>query len=176
MLGKENDMWYWFNPALMGNKIVAISGNLSLYGVSPATTWTYLQAIAYPGDETIIVTSSSGWKVGDQLLLGPSFSQSSQHEVVNITAINGNTIDFEPPLKYTHFGDTKETINNNIGILDTRNAVGHITRNIKFISGGEDPKWGYWMEIFSENDGEVQRRGRVTLSGVEFHTGGQYNA
>ena len=31
------------------------------------------------------------------------------------------------------------------------------------------------MEVFSENDGEVRRRGLVTLSGVEFHTGGQYN-
>ena len=79
MLGKENDMWYWFNPGLMGNKVIGVSGNLSLYGVTPATTWSYLQSFAYAGDTTIVVSASSGWKVGDQLLLGPSFSSSSQH-------------------------------------------------------------------------------------------------
>ena len=79
MLGKESDRKYSLNPGLKGNKIIGVSGNLSLYGVTPATSWSYLQSFAYAGDTKMIVSASSDWKVGDQILLGPSFSSSSEH-------------------------------------------------------------------------------------------------
>ncbi len=61
-----------------------------------------------------------------------------------------NTITFTPSLNYTHYGDSSVTINNSIGTLDTRAAVGLLTRNIKIVSN-ED--WGYQTLINGYNNG-----------------------
>lgn len=93
---------------------------------------------------------------------------------MTITAISGTTVSFTPALAYTHFGDPSVTISNHIGTLDTRASVGHVTRNIKFISG-PDNGWGYSVMVYQMWDGDINRAGQATLSGVEFTLGGQYD-
>lgn len=83
-------------------------------------------------------------------------------------------ITFEPALNYDHYGAAGVTIDNSYGQLDTRTAIGHLTRSIKIISG-EDTEWGFKIITNSWLDGEVPRYGLLTLDGVEFDEGGQYD-
>lgn len=69
-------------------------------------------------------------------------------------------MDFSPALKYKHYGDANPTISNNIGTLDTRAAVGHLTRNIQIIAG-DDSGWGYNLLVYGFN--YVDSNGTSTL-------------
>jgi hypothetical protein len=68
-------------------------------------------------------------------------------------------------LKYTHYGAADVTINNYVGVLDTRATVGHVTRNIKFVSG-DDQGWGYTVVVYQSWQGNLSYTGQATLSGV----------
>jgi hypothetical protein len=98
-------------------------------------------------------------------VIAPSFSDRTQYERVKITAINGNIISFSPALKYSHYGDTGLTINNIYGTLDTRAAVGHVTRNIKIVSGA-DEGWGYTITVYNMWEGVKNRIGQINLDSV----------
>jgi hypothetical protein len=172
--GNKNDPGYVFDPTLEGNKIFVITGKLTLYGTRPATVSTKLTSIAYAGDSSISVSSNSGWAVGDEIVIAPSFFNSREYERVTITGISGSTVSFTPALKYTHYGDPSITISNNIGTLDTRASVGHVTRSIKFVSG-PDSGWGYTVVVYQLWEGANSRAGQATFSGVEFTLGGQYD-
>ena len=93
---------------------------------------------------------------------------------MQITGIADNTITFTPALKFTHYGSGSVTINNTIGQLDTRAAVGHVTRNIKVVSGPESG-WGYTIVDYQIWEGATSSVGTLALSGVEFTLGGQYD-
>jgi hypothetical protein len=74
-------------------------------------------------------------------------------------------ISITPNLKFTHYGNPSITINNQFGYLDTRTGVGHITRNIKFVSG-PDYGWGYRVIGYSYADGLIMRTGNLNLNSV----------
>ena len=93
---------------------------------------------------------------------------------MTITGISANTVQFTPALQFNHYGSPDVTIDNSVGVLDTRAAVGHITRNIKIIAG-DDEDWGYRIELFSESDNGTMRIGSIITNGVEFKKGGQYD-
>lgn len=86
---------------------------------------------------------------------------------MTITTISGNTVTFTPVLAFTHYGAADLTINNSFGTLDTRATVGHVTRNIKFISG-PDSGWGYTIVVNQmwENAGAKKRVGLAILNSV----------
>jgi hypothetical protein len=77
-------------------------------------------------------------------------------------------------LQYTHYGAPTVTINNTYGILDTRTSVGHLTRSIQIIAGG-DNAWGYQLIGYGYFDGIRVRTGQLVLNGVELQDGGQYD-
>ena len=58
--------------------------------------------------------------------------------------------------------------------MDTRTAVGHLTRPIK-ITPGEDTGWGFRLLGYGYRNGNVLRTGNLILSGVEVVEGGQYD-
>lgn len=74
LLGNESDAGYSISPLAQGSKFIVVTGNLSLFGNVPSTVWTRLTAGAFAGNTTISVASTSGWAVGDQLVIGPSFN------------------------------------------------------------------------------------------------------
>lgn len=121
--------------------------------------------IANAGDTSITVDAVSGWNAGDEIVLAPSFFNSREYERVTITGIAGNIVSFTPALKYVHYGDPAVTISNNVGTLDTRASVGHVTRNIKFVSG-PDSGWGYSVVVYQMWDGKISRAGQATINGV----------
>lgn len=117
------------------------------------------------GATSISVESASGWKIGDEIVLAPSFFNSREYERVTITGVSGTTVSFLPALKYTHFGDPSVTISNNVGTLDTRASVGHVTRNIKF-SSGPDNGWGYSIVVYQLWSDKNYRVGQATFNSV----------
>lgn len=163
--GNKQDPGYVFSPELGGSKLFVVTGKLALYGVAPATTGAELTAIANKGDTSITVDGTSGWNIGDEIVIAPSFFNSREYERVTITAISGNTVSFTPPLAYVHYGDPAVTISNSIGSLDTRASVGHVTRNIKFTSG-PDEGWGYSVMVYQFWDGKINRAGQAIISGI----------
>ena len=72
--GKKNDSGFTVDPLLTGNKMFVVTGLLYLYGNHPATTSAILTSYAVKGSTTINVTSTSGWKVGDEIGIAPSFN------------------------------------------------------------------------------------------------------
>jgi len=172
--GNKDDSGWTFDPALQGNKIMVVTGALTLYGIYPATVSTQLIQTAHSGDTSLLVQDATGWSINDEIVIAPSFSNSNQYERVQITDIVGNNITFTPALSYTHYGSPSVTISNTIGQLDTRASVGHVTRNIKFVSG-PDSGWGYTIVDYQLWEGSISKVGNLTLSGVEFTLGGQYD-
>lgn len=47
------------------NKAIVVTGKVELYGVAPTTKYARLTLPLNPGDTTITVTASDGWKIGD---------------------------------------------------------------------------------------------------------------
>lgn len=173
--GQRQDAGLVIDPLIAGSKLFVVNGKLELYGQAPSTKWTKLTSIARPNTTYITVSSSNGWKIGDQLVISPSFTTASQHEKVTITGINGTTITFTPALAYLHYGASSATITNSIGTLDTRAGVGHLSRNIKIVSGN-DAGWGFHLLAYGFIDGEILRSGSMILQGVEIYEGGQYDS
>lgn len=95
--------------ASVGNKVIAVTGRLELFGTPVATKYTRLIANAKPGDTTIQVATAIGWVIGDEIAIGPSNKISSEGEKFKITLINGNTITLNEAIKYFHYGDPKQT-------------------------------------------------------------------
>jgi hypothetical protein len=98
---------------------------------------------------------------------------------VTITAITGTTVTFTPALQYSHYGDASPTIVKSWGTMDTRAGVGHLTRNIQ-IKAGDDAGWGFHLVQFGylrtlDDKSTVTQTGNMTLIGVEFINGGQYD-
>lgn len=75
-------------------------------------------------------------------------------------------------MTYTHYGAATPTVSNAVGSLDMRTSIGHLTRKIRILRGGDDT-WGFRVLVYGFNDGPVARTGRVFFVGVEFVGGGQ---
>ena len=91
-----------------------------------------------------------------------------------MSAPTSNEISFTPPLRFNHYGAPDVTISNQYGTLDTRTAVGHLTRSIK-ITPGPDIGWGFRLLGYGFRDGNHLRTGNLILQGVELSEGGQYD-
>src|SRR5690606_25434022 len=97
--------------------------------------WTKLSATANAGATSIEVLDASGWRAGDQIILASTDYDPRQAEKRTITAIDGNRITLNEPLKYMHFG--KITFG-----VDERGEVGLLTRNIK-IQASDDAEQSF---------------------------------
>lgn len=62
--------------------------------------------------------------------------------------------------------------------MDMRTGVAHLSRNIKIVAGSDDT-WGFTLIQFGYSrqigNATVIETGKMTLSGVEFIKGGQYD-
>lgn len=177
ILGYKDDYGFVINEFIAGNKVFAVHGKVELYGTVPSIVWNRARSTVRAGATSIsLSTAISGWQVGDQLAIAPSFSNYTQHELVTITAVytSNNSVSFTPALNYTHYGASGVTVSNAVGTLDTRAAVGLLTRNIR-IMAGDDDGWGFQMIVQGYFDGVKVRSGSVVLQGVEFVNGGQYD-
>lgn len=61
-----------------------------MHGASRTVTWTHLSLSASTGSTTITVVDTTGWKVGDQIVIAPSGWGVEEGEVRTIVAISGS--------------------------------------------------------------------------------------
>lgn len=94
LYGKPKDDSFAFNPDVQGgNKVLVVTGNLSLHGY-PKVPKAYLEQNAYPGDNVIFV-SGVDWEVGDQIAIAPSGFAVDENEAFTIIAIEGVIADYD---------------------------------------------------------------------------------
>lgn len=117
---------------IFGSKVTALrNGTIEMHGKNIGVTWTKLSVTANVGDSSITVKDSViNWPIGGQIVIATTgdYLSQGQTETRIITAINGNTITLNSPLKFQHLsvtrivGDTSVSIMAEVGLL-TRNVV-----------------------------------------------------
>ena len=148
------------NINTMGDRgIMLLNGALSLHG-DRKNAWTKLSATAKAGSARIEVLNASGWRKGDVIVLASTDFDPRQAEERTVTAISGNSVTLDQPLKYMHFGKITDGV-------DERGEVGLLTRNIK-IQASEDAEKTYF-------GGHIMAMGgsKMYLSGIELNRMGQ---
>jgi len=148
------------NINTMGDRgILLLNGTLSLHG-NRKNSWTKLSATAKAGAARIQVLDASGWRKGDVIVLASTDFSPRQAEERTITAINGNALTLNKPLKYMHFGQITYGV-------DERGEVGLLTRNIK-IQASDDAEKTYF-------GGHIMAMGgsKMYISGIELNRMGQ---
>jgi hypothetical protein len=144
----------------MGDRGIMISGGtLNLHG-DRTHTWTKLSSTAEAGSTSIEVLDASEWRAGDQIVLASTDFESRQAEKRTITAIRGDTITFDQPLEYMHFGEITFDV-------DERGEVANLTRNIK-IQASEDA-----IESFFGGHIMAMPGSQMYVEGVELTRMGQ---
>ena len=145
----------------MGDRgIMLMRGTLSLHG-NRSNSWTKLTSTAEAGSKTIEVMDASGWMKGDEIVLASTDFDPRQAERRTISAIKGNTITLDSPLKYMHFGKITYGV-------DQRGEVGMLSRNI-VIQASEDAEDSYFGGHVMAMAGS-----RMAVSGVELNRMGQH--
>ncbi len=145
----------------MGDRGIMLSGGtLNLHG-NITNTWTRLAETAEKGSNTIVVLNAEQWQVGDEIVLASTDYNPRQAETRYISAISGNTITLDEPLKYMHFGEITYGV-------DERGEVGLLTRNIK-VQASEDAAESYF-------GGHIMAMitSKMYVEGVELNRMGQH--
>ena len=122
------------NDVETSSKMLAVTGSLTLYGSGVNVTWTRLAVSCNVGDNVISLSQSVDWKIGSEIVIGPSEFDYSQHEkrVIKNVSSDGKKITLDQVVKYFHFGDNGTTYQAEFGtVLDMRSAVGLLTRKIQ---------------------------------------------
>jgi hypothetical protein len=163
-------------------------GKLILNGDRRNSGWYKLNQTITPGTQTIVVNTepfqeaiqhrSSGnqvkphvrtlpWKVGDQIVIGPTGYDYLEAEKFTITAIDSNfphQITLDHPAQYQHWGESQifnDTVAGTFD-LDERAEVANLTRSILIRADEAD------APIDEGNDATSQRGGHIMV-----HNGGQ---
>src|ERR1700748_82360 len=124
------------NINTMGDRgIMLVNGTLSLHG-DRKNSWTKLSATAKAGSTRIQVLDAKGWRKGDVIALASTDFDTAQAERRTITAVAGNVVTLDEPLKYMHYGKITYGV-------DERGEVGLLTRNI-LIQASDDAERSYF--------------------------------
>jgi cell migration-inducing and hyaluronan-binding protein len=148
------------NINTMGDRgIMLLNGTLSLHG-NRSNSWTRLANTAKAGATKIDVLNAAGWRKGDVIVLASTDFNPRQAEERTVTAISGNSLTLDKPLKYMHFGKITDGV-------DERGEVGMLTRNI-LIQASEDAEKTYFGGHIMAMAGS-----KMYISGIELNRMGQ---
>jgi hypothetical protein len=118
---------------IFGSKVTAVrNGTIEMHGKNVGVTWTKLSVTANVGATSITVKDSvSNWPIGGEIVIATTGDYLSQGETETrvITAINGNTISLNSPLKFQHLAVTRIVGDTSVSIMA---EVGLLTRNVKY--------------------------------------------
>ena len=145
----------------MGDRgIMLLRGTLSVHG-DREHTWTKLAKTAEKGARQIEVLDAGNWRKGDEIVLASTDFDPRQAERRTVTAVKGNTISFDKPLDYMHFGEITYGV-------DERGEVAMLTRNVK-IQASKDAEESYF-------GGHIMAMGgsKMQVAGVELNRMGQH--
>ena len=182
--GTRADKDVYFNDKMFegGNKVIANTGMLKMYGKVVATKWSRLAATAPAGQSWILLADDpTGWEVGDELGIAPSGRDYTQRDFAVISNIIGKNITLTDSLSYKHYGSANQA-DADSGTIDVRAEVLHLTRNIK-VQGTNEDKWGAHVVTAHNKDSgfvngqlvTVERKGYAIIDHVEFVNCSQYD-
>ena len=158
------------------NKVMGVTGNVTMYGNEVNYVYVRLQAEANVGDTVIYLPETVDWAVGDEIVLAPSQLSPDEFEVFTITAIDSGAVTLNSTIQYYHFGADATTKTTNYGVLDMRTEVALLTRNI-IVRGSDEGSWGgriYVAELY-DSDYDYYYRGRLEIDGIEMKNLSQPN-
>lgn len=165
-----------------GKKVIIVygSGIWSAHAVGRTPTWTQVSASISAGDTSLTVSVPVDWKVGDEILITSTDFNGEQSERRRIQSITGQTITFNEPLVFGHFG---EILNYAGTAVDMRAEVAVLTSNVKIYgdminsvnwTSAQEPAYDgmdEWMQ-FGGHTAYIQNA-TVNLEGLEFFNMGQ---
>ncbi len=163
------------------------------------TSWARLNQSVKAGARMLVLDRAVDWQAGDEIVLSTTDylpAHSERLTILGVSIFNGVTTLTTTPVAYTHNGRTYDyglkKVPNDIGpdpdpnvtcsagqtrCVETRAAVGLLTRSIRIVSGGDtynapfgDPSTGY-----SFGGQMIARQGflSVQIQGVEFFQMGE---
>ena len=151
--------------------------------VKKKTSWTTLDQNAAANTSQITITSSTtNWKIGDEILIAPSRLDWNEGEKRTITAISSNkkTLTLNSALQYPHIGEVKSYTRSKDGktwTSDMRAEVGLLTKSIKIQGDASSENNQYGGHIMIHSNGiahvdyvELYRMGQKSILGrYPFH-------
>ena len=159
-----------------GNKILAVTGEMNLYGKIPKTAYTRLTRSISIGTDVIDLLEAVDWSIGSEIVIGPTEKfYNPEKRIIKDLLNGGRTIVADLPFEGFHYGSSEITYKSDDGlILDMRATVGLLSRNIQ-IKGDKVEDWGCNILVYQYTDqynGRI-RRGNFNLQGVEISYCGQ---
>ncbi len=154
------------NVMEMGTKNIAVGngGVLKLHGEC-RLSWSKISSDANAGATQLqLADNPSSWRVGDRILIVSSSYDPRQAEVVTITAITGNQVNFQPALQYRHVGLMQSYDGKT---LDQRAAVALLSRNLRITGASDSDAINFGGHVMGMAGAHMQ------VSGVEFAKMGQ---
>nr|CCA22904.1 hypothetical protein DDB_G0287365 [Albugo laibachii Nc14] len=145
--------------------VVRRGGWIGLFGKKGSSrhTWTKLQDHAYRGTTALQFDVPEDWDIGDEISIASTDFDPHQTEKRTIREIDGNVVQVNEPLEFTHFGRITENV-------DQRAEVALLTRSIVFQGCYEK------NPAFTGVGGHLmimQGFYRAQIQGVEFRNFGQ---
>jgi parallel beta-helix repeat protein len=182
--GTRADRDIYFHDKMFegGNKVIANTGKLRMYGKTVGRKWTRLANTANAGQRWILLADEpTDWAVGDELGITPSGRDYTQRDFAIIQGIDGKNITLTQSLAYTHYGSVSAS-DSDTSNIDIRAEVVHLTRNIK-VQGTNEDKWGAHVVTAHNRDSgflngqlvSVERKGDAIIDHVEFVNCSQYD-
>eukprot|EP01138_Halocafeteria_seosinensis_P003625 gb/GECG01003704.1/.p1 GENE.gb/GECG01003704.1/~~gb/GECG01003704.1/.p1 ORF type:complete len:3814 (+),score=427.70 gb/GECG01003704.1/:1-11442(+) len=174
---RRDDALVVANGLNLGNKVIAVFGNVTMAGVSK-TGWTRLAHTLTAGTRLLELDDSpEGWKVGDRLVITATEYDIDEQETRKIESINGKSVTLDSVVEFTH-SVTADVYGNRMAA-----AVGNLDRSISvegYISpeaqsSGEVGRANYGMHwvvtevAFDDDDLEKSHFvGNVQMENVQF--------
>ena len=172
---KANQHMVYTNAIEAGNKILAVTGSVEMYGAK-RSQFSRLTKPAQKGDRTLQVATGLDWKDGDKLGIFPTTLKYFEQDYAVVSAYDANTgvVTLDRPLDFYHYGAATSTAAK-YGGVDMRGEVVLLTRNVKIV-GNDTEAWGCQVvtsDFMEAND--VWRTGSLILDSVEIYNCSQYD-
>jgi hypothetical protein len=173
------------NSRFLGNKMLAVLGQLDLHGVNPEAAWVKLGATVEPGMSTMRMAVPVDWSAGDRLVITSTEYDASQYEdrIIESVSADGMVVNVTEAFAHRHFAGS---INHGSGFVELQAAVGKLNRNVRVEGaqgvldngdGNGNDNYGVHvisMDVDLEDGGH--RVGNSYVTGVEFNHCGKQNS
>ena len=167
---KEDQHIVYANAIEAGNKILANTGLIKIFGAPRAAIRSRLTKTAMPRDSTIFVEPGLNWLPNDTIAMPSTTMKWFEKDIAKIKTYDNSTgeITLMEPLNHYHWGAAVSTASQYSGI-DIRGEVMHLTRNVKIV-GNDTDSWGCQVVTsdFTEANDEI-RAGRTIIDNVEIY-------
>ena len=192
------------NAYFLGNKLIAVFGNVSMVGKPRNTTWSRLASTASAGSSSITVSQLVDWSIGDEVVVSSTEYDANQMEtaivtgVTYVTASNTTVVTLNRALGYTHLCTVVSVAGwqgNNAslgqaggygsgggnGVVPLCGVVGVLNRNVRLMGAdvnASTPNYGGHIMVGDLVRGPAYGGGHVVgklyLSSVQLHNFGKF--